>query len=183
MMRNILRKYRKERKHDMDMTGTEYEIKRYLDKLDQVAIEYEARWGADNLQNLVSQGLKDKWVFQVQKLNGAIQASNLSLVAELVDGTIRGYAVLEQEALYRGHKPHDNTQVMEYQHKDSGQRYRICRTLAEARVNTEKNVLVYTLDEVVNILEANQLVNVIKETFPHSQVVSAKPMGEDDIPF
>jgi len=168
-------------------TAKDFEINRWLQKLDEKAVEVRAKWGEGNLESLVSSELALKWDTQKRKLNAAIQAGSVEEVTQLVDGTIRGYDLLEKEALANGHKP-NNPETWDFIHPESKRKYRIVKTLTDARSASEEGVCTYTLDEVARILESKQLVAQVKEIFPDSNIekVSQKDFDwkeGDDIPF
>jgi len=168
----------------MELNPTQAEINRYLEKLDNVAREFEARWGIDRLPKLVDGELAGKWDRQIGKLNEAITSSDLKSMKGLVDGTIRAWSVLEEAALKGGHKPNPDD-VWDFKHPDSGRHYRIFKTNADAYCKAEDGVVNYSLEEVARLLEKNQLVNVVKEQFPGSVVEDVKPEDwvEDRIPW
>ena len=103
-----------------------YEIERWLYKLDQVAVGYEAVWGIGALQEHAPPDIKLKWDKQQEKLNAAIEKEDVNLLAHLVEGTIRAWRVLESEALKKGLKPNDESFLEVV--SDGGQVYRIYKT-------------------------------------------------------
>jgi len=161
ILRNIIKHKQKGWKEKMELNPQDYEIQRWIEKLDQEAIRYESKWGIGTLQKLAPAHLAEKWNAQCEKLNDAISGSKLPDVAALVDGSIRGYAALEAAAIAAGHTP-ARPNVWEAEHPESGRRYRIAVNEMDARACACPGVCVYTLHEVINILEKNQLVNVIK---------------------
>lgn len=163
------------------------EIRRQMWRLDEVAVKMETKWGYDGLVPLVSAETARKWKAQKDKLDKAIRSENVADITALVDGTIRGYEKLEAEALAAGYTPH-KPEVWDFTHPESGRHYRICKTLLDARRMAQEGVVVYTLGEVARILEANQLVNVVKETLG-GEVTKIGPKDDfdweqgDEIPF
>jgi hypothetical protein len=165
------------------MNANDYEIKRHIDKLDQVAITYEAKWGIGNLARYAGADMAQKWRAQNEKLNAAIIASDLNQVADLVEGTIRGYAALERGAIQGGYSA-IAPDAWEIQHPESGRVYRLVKTNTEARVPAAKDTVTYSLEEIVRILETKQLVNVVKESFPGAKVTRAFDFKKgDSMPF
>lgn len=174
-IRQIYKTYKKgwlEMKRELG--PADYEIQRYLDMLDETARQYEARWGIGVLPRIVTHDMAEKWQRQCDKLNDAISDGNLNEVMGLVQGTVRGYKALEDNALAMGHKPNP-PDVWDAQHPESGRKYRFCKTRNDACAATEKDTVVYSLEEVVRILEKHQMVNVVKDTFPGSTVTAIKP--------
>lgn len=165
------------------MNANDYEIRRHIDKLDEVAISYEAKWGIGNLRKYASHDMGQKWDAQIAKLNDAITRSDLAMVADLVAGTMRGYAALERGAIEGGYSAID-PQAWECAHPESGRVYRLVKTRTEARVPAAKDTVTYSLEEVVRILEKQQLVNVVKDAFPGATVKRAFDFKKGDgLPF
>lgn len=165
---------------EMTMDEITFEIRRWVDKLDQVSIDYEARWGCGRLPLLASPDMALKWDRQWRKLDDAIIGRNLHLVRDLVEGCIRAWAALESAALAAGHKP-IAPESWEVRHPDSGAVYRIVKTNYDARAPAIPGVITYSLEEVARILEAQQLVNVVKGTFDGTIVKGV--FKEDALPF
>lgn len=167
-----------------ELTPDDLEINRHIDKLDQVAIKFESKWGPDVLPRLVPDDMAAKWKAQTDKLNDAIQRRDLPMVADLVAGTIRGYSALDAAATAAGHTPAPAT-MLEGRHPDTGNIYRIAVNDMDARKVSEPGVVVYTLTEVIRLLESMQLVNVVKKNFPHAQVTKTNIDWQkgDDLPF
>jgi hypothetical protein len=156
---------------DQNTNATDYEIQRWLQKLDTVAAEYESRWGVSRLHKLVPFDMAQKWNAQQAKLNAAIQSGNLYDMPELVEGTIRGYAALEAAAIKQGHKPHDAPLAWTVG-LPSGKTLAIVRhekdfALFKDASREFGDVVCWTLDQIANIIE-NQytLVNVVKPFAP-----------------
>ena len=169
-----------------ELTPDDFAIQKQIEILDAVTIDYEARWGIGTLTTLASPDMQNKWQRQMEKLNDAIQSSNLSDVTGLVQGTIRGYKVLEDHVTALGHKP-ACPDTWDVQHPESGRVYRICKNNIDASRATEKGVVTYTLEEIARTLEAQQLVNVVKENMTGATITNTKPTMDwergDTIPF
>lgn len=148
---------------ELELNEKQMQIKRWVDRLDQVAIAKEAVWGIGRLQKLISAELRIKWDAQNQRLREAIESGNLDYVADIVEGTIRGWDVLEAEAIKNGHKPHDN-EYWETTFEGSEFVYRIYKTQTECRAAIQEDgVVAYALPEIARILNDYQLVNKVKE--------------------
>lgn len=158
-----------------NLTGVEYEIQRWLQKLDTVAAEFESRWGVSRLQTLVPYDMAQKWKTQTTKLNTAICDKNLYDLPELVEGCIRGYAALEKAAIAEGHKPHDAPFAWTVG-LPSGKTLAIVRHDKDASlVNDLKrdhgDVVVWTIDEIARVIDGEHvLVNVVKKDAPKKEV-------------
>jgi len=154
---------------ELGMNETQFNIMRHVERLDHVSADYEARWGCDRLPNIVGLELREKWDSQWQKLDDAIKAQDISMVETLAAGCIRAWAALEAGAIAGGHSP-IAPDAWEARHPESGQVYRITRNVPQARIPAAQGVVTYTLEEVVRILESQQLVNVVKQTFPGAEI-------------
>lgn len=167
-----------------ELTPDDLEINRHIDKLDQVAIKFESKWGPDVLPRLVPSDMAAKWKAQTDKLNDAIQSRNLPMVADLVAGTIRGYSALDAAATAAGHTP-DPATMLEGRHPETGNIYRIAVNDMDARKVSQPGVVVYTLTEVIRLLEGAQLVNKVKGQFPGAEVVKTHVdwKNGDALPF
>ena len=128
------------------------EIQRWVEKLDQVARGYEAKWGIGNLTEYCSSEIKKKWDRQNEKLAQAIQMEDLGRVINLAQGTIRAWKVLEEEAEKGNHKP-ISPECMEVE-LPSGFKLRIAKNQTEARSVTEQGVRVWPLEQVARVIES-----------------------------
>lgn len=162
------------------------EIKRWVSRLDDFAVDMEARWGIGNLFEYASADLMEKFNRQMEKLHDAINKQDLKLVAELIEGSIRGWKALEKSALENGYKPqeHDHWDVK----LESGFHLRISKTTNQARTMTEKGVYVWSLKEIARVLEKDYtIINQLKETMPELHVEEVKQKIDwdigDEIPF
>jgi len=173
-MRNVIKQNKKGWFYRMEQSAAQYEVQRYIDRLDQIAIEYESRWGMCVLERLCSPDMAVKWQKQKDKLNNAIQNASVREVAELVEGSIRGYKALEKDVMDLGHEPTVKDFIYAT-HPESGRKYAIAVNSIHARQKAGQDVVVYTLEEIVKILESRELVNVIKERFENSKVVKVEP--------
>jgi hypothetical protein len=139
---------------EMDKLSPEqYRINQILDKLDMALKELECRWGVGRIETLVSQNMAKKWQRQTASLNQAISNNDLAQVDDLVDGTIRGCAALELDAIAQGHAPHDaplcwtvampdgNTLAIVRHHKDAA--------LLQA---SSKDIVIWTVEELARLV-------------------------------
>lgn len=153
-MRTLINRHKIDWISEMNATPDEIMVNRIIDRLDQEAIAYEARWGVNRLEGLAEGELAEKWLRQCQKVNEAIEDKNPTLLDDLMNGCIRGWKALEDFALSKGHQPNDPRYV-EYQHKD-GVIYKICYTDADARLMDRFNgpeCRVVTIEEMANLME------------------------------
>lgn len=186
-MRNLTHKHKKDWITIMEeKTSTpDYIIQQWLQRLDQTAVEYEARWGADALPKLVSESTRIKWETQSDRMDAAIQASDPVLFRELVEGTIRGYKALEAEAIKAGFKPH-GAPVAWTVRLPSGGELAICATHADAGVlqGTQKFVgteyLIWSLEEIANLVDLH---GRLKPVEPMPKKRERLSFEDDVIPF
>lgn len=144
---------------------TEHEKLRYLEMLDQVSIRYEAIWGIGKLPALSGADIHTKWIKQQEKLDAAIESGTLDEVRDIVQGSVRAYEIMDASARKLGHKPMD-ADCWEVRHPETGTLYRIYKSNTETFAPQSDGAIVYSLVEIARILEAHQLVNVVKDHFP-----------------
>ena len=142
-------------------------IQQWLDKLDNEMCQYEARWGVGTLQRLVEPSVSNKWDMQMDRLNRAIEESDIDNVQELVEGSIRGLGALENNAVKSGHKPHGAPVAWSARMPTSGKELLICATRSDAALVQgnphRKDVAVWTLDEVATFIENNGQMECVKK--------------------
>lgn len=181
-IKNIINKHKKGWLEMYELKPVDFAMQKQIEQLDHVALEYEAKWGVDVLPGLADADMQKKWNRQMEKLNDAIEGGRLNDAVGLVQGTMRGYKALEDHVLSRGYKPNP-PDVWDVQHPESGQIYRICKNNIDARRGSDKSVVTYTLQEVARILEAQQLVNVVKSQFENSKVTKVGNKTKDPFDF
>lgn len=153
-IRTVLNKHKTRWPESDDMTPEDFEINRVIEKLDQIAIGYEAKWGVYRLETLASPELAEKWQRQVEKINEAIENKNLAQLRDLVDGAIRGYGMLEAAALAAGHTP---SEPLYWEIRKGSRIYRVVKTTQEARALQKPqnaDTVILTFEEVVNLFDA-----------------------------
>ena len=160
-------------------------IKMQIHRLDQKALAMEAKWGVGNLCKYASPDMKEKWNSQSNKLNDAVESGEYHVVRNLIDGTIRGWDVLESQAIDAGYKP-VAPDYMEVR-LDNGFHLRIAKNTSEARQCTAQGVHVWSIQEIARVIEKDfTLVNIIKEKFEGAEVKEVtEPFNfkkGDDIP-
>lgn len=169
---------------DNTINDTQREIIRWVDRLDEFVTAKESEWGIGNLQKWCSVTTADKMARQDEKLAAAIKAQDIRSVQDLVQGTMRGYEVMETEALANGHKP-VAPEYLEVK-LESGFHLRIAKNNSEARQVTQQGVYVWTLKEVARVIESDYtLLNKVKDVFPEAQISSVSAFDwkkGDDLP-
>lgn len=163
-------------------------IEMELHRLDMIASKLEARYGVGNLIDWMDEDFKTKWQRQMEKLASAVEENNPDTVRLVVDGCIRAWSMMEQNAKENG-KPVNTPEFMEIK-LDSGFHLRIAANVSEARQITSTGVYVWSLEEIARVLEKDYtLVNQIKNVFPDcklTNVTKKKPFdfkNGDQIPF
>jgi hypothetical protein len=171
-----------------DITPEQTLINQHLQRLDEVSRKMEAKWGVNRLPDCVPKDLREKWDRQWLKLNAAIMESKHPETVELAQGCIRAWEALERAAVVAGYQ-HDTGQVMEIR-AASGRIYRVCASGLDAMKPVPEGYQVVSLSEVVNLLEANQLVNTVKDNsakFSNKEIIVPPDefwkSGGDSIPF
>lgn len=165
-----------------NITPDQYYINQLLDKLDTKACEVESRWGVGRIERLVSFDMAQKWTRQMDKLREAISANDVFTLPEIVSGTIRGYEVMEADAIAQGHQPMHESVGMSVR-LPSGKELLIVRNRVDAENAHRKDCVVWTLDEVANIIENKYtLVNEIKDILPQAELQAFDFTKGDDIP-
>jgi hypothetical protein len=126
-------------------------IRRQLDRLDTVAADFESRWGIGRLQSLAPPEVREKWERQNEKLAEAIGSADAVNIENLVDGTIRGWQLLERLATEAGHQPYDPA-FLEY--RIDGRRYVVARSLVDAQALHKPHggdAVIVTVGELVRL--------------------------------
>ena len=165
-----------------NVTPDQYYIRQLLDKLDIKACEVESRWGVGRLERLVSYDMAQKWKRQMEKLNAAISTGDVFTLPEIVSGTIRGYDAMEADAIAQGNQPMHEAIGMSVR-LPGGKELLIVRSRADAEKAHRKDCVVWTLDEVANIIENKYtLVNQIKEILPQAELKAFDFSKGDDLP-
>jgi hypothetical protein len=153
------------------MTPEQNAINKLIWQLDQVALEYEARWGVYTLESFAPEILASKFQAQLDKLNEAIGQNDPAMVAARVEGMIKGYKALEQSALSLGHKPCEPSFL---EINVNSKIYRVVKSVAEARAlhrpDGDKDVSIVTIEELVNIHQSkhDEIVKKVKEARPEN---------------
>lgn len=88
------------------MSNAQMLINEILYKLDLVRHRSEIKWGVDRVIGLVSDELRTRWLSQMARIEAAIEAQDVGAVEELVQGAIRGMALMEGEVVAAGHVPY-----------------------------------------------------------------------------
>ena len=157
--------------------------------LDKIAADAETKWGCERLPELVSPAMASRFGSAKAKLDVAISANDPAEVVRRADVMAKGWAAMDLEATKMGNSPL-SPDIWSHTTRD-GFKCAIARSGADAikaiRTMPEfKGVAVYSIEEVGRILEANTLLNVLKDSFPTAvveKIVPARKHLNDEIPF
>lgn len=170
-----------------------------IDGMDAVAREMELRWGADRLRLLVANELREKFDRQRYLVNRAIWHGQLHEVTEQAERMVKAWRALDTAATAAGERPLDPA-VWETPMAD-GRVLAVVRTDGEAQAAAKsangRSVVVWTMEEVARMVEAQAQVNEVKSAFPGATITAVRrtigdPLNgladsrlrlEDDIPF
>ena len=152
-----------------------------VEALDEVASQCERRWGVGRLPRLVPVDLAEKFHRQVEKLNAAItdEATGGSVAnVEFEAGRmVNAWRALDAHAEAVG-ADHASGRCMGSRMGD-GRSLVICEDLEAAGVWRRQNdgvaAALWTLDEVVAVLEGFDLVNRTKHLFEGAVVEDVRP--------
>ena len=151
-----------------------------VEALDEVAHSCERKWGVDRLPRLVSVDLAEKFYRQVEKLNDAIadeatggsvanvefEAGRMVNAWRALDAAAEAAGAEEASGMYLSARMADGRSLV------------ICSDLEAVgvwrMVNPDQPAAVWTLDEVVKVLEGFDLVNRTKHLFEGAVVEDAR---------
>jgi len=128
----------------------QWNIARIIGNLDDIATDYETRWGKGKLQQLANPDLLTKWERQMAKLTDAMEREHPEEVLELAIGTRKAWEILEEAALASGAVPLD-PHAWET-HASDGTVYQVFRSYGQAR---GENAI--TAQELVNFYHTARL--------------------------
>lgn len=175
-------------------------LKAYIDGVDATVRQAEAKWGIGRLPMLVDNDFRAKFYRQQAKWRAALETAYdakicTSGMMEAVKASSaamgRAWGAIEASAVEAGHKP-IAPDIWEIALKD-GRLVAFVQTSAEAGavIADGRHVVVYTLDEVGNLLDAlPDLLGLAKAAFPGAEVVAKRERVDrswtrsgDEIPF
>lgn len=138
----------------------DFEITRWLDRLNEVVRLSDAKWGVNKLPELVNKETRDKWDTQTKKLTDALVERDLHKVIGLVQGSIRGLSMLEQEAQRNGHKPDLYPDAWSILMPDNETTLVLVKTKSDALLMKDKlgDAIVWTFEEISNVIWNTQMI-------------------------
>ena len=172
-------------------TGTDWivhdRIQSAVWDFDRAITEAEKVWGVDRLPYVVSDATRQHWSRAMDAFNEAIHNGDWERTRIMADNLVKGVARLVEEAEGLGASPLD-PKVIEAK-MPSGRVLRIVQAwpVNAVRVESEPDVLTWTVDEVARLVESQRMVDKVKEIWPGAEVTRIRSkIGEeinDDIPF
>jgi hypothetical protein len=153
------------------------QLQAQLPMVDQVIRAAELRWGVGRLETLITPDTLLRWKRGFGEWREAIVAGDLDAVRVLAPKIVGALKFMQGEAERLGHKPLDpNTWEAA---TDDGRLFVFTRTQAEANAVAadHRDKEVWSIDEVVRILERYRQVSEIKRAFPGAAVerLTARP--------
>ena len=149
-----------------------------LTGLDLTAREIERKWGAERLRLLVSDDLREKFDRQKYLLRQAQYEGTVADVEEQVRRMRNAYAALDKAATAAGMDAIDPA-VWEGT-LENGKVVAIVRDERDVQLvasKIERGVIVWSMADVLRLIEAQSFANDIKEKFPGSKITAIGGTG------
>lgn len=163
-----------------------------LTAADEAASAMERKWGIDRLPLLVSPETRARFQVAHDLRNGEYEFATTERRQALDAMMARAWAALDAEAVQRGAEPLGPAIHETPLEGHPGAVAAIClddhhAQAIQLRAKAEgRTVSTWTLAEVVRIIQANELVNAVKDRFPGATVTRAgrpSPLPVDEVPF
>lgn len=153
----------------------------FLDEVTLLADRMESKWGAGQLRLIVGPELRDKFDRQRFLLNQAMYYGELEDVRVQSQRMIKAWNALDRAASEAGH----SVQLPEvWDHiSENGNVYAFVRNRDDAKVYMRpgRESMLYTLEEVCRILDAQRGLTEAKEAFPGSEVIGVQKRSVGDV--
>jgi hypothetical protein len=149
-----------------------------LTGLDLFAREIERKWGAERLRLLVDDNLREKFDRQKYLLKVAQYEGTVEDVEEQVRRMKNAYAALERAAIAAG-ADQINPAVWEGV-LENGKVVAIVRDTRDVQLvanQAARGVIVWSMADVLKLIEAQTFANDIKEKFPGSKITAIGGTG------
>jgi hypothetical protein len=154
--------------------GTYIAGRSFLDAVDMLAAEMEAKWGAGRLRLLVPQLMRERFDRQRYLLNQAVWHGDIEAVRTQAPRMATAWRVLDEQATRDG-QGRLGDMVWEITLGDGGVAAIVPDAHHASKVQPEgRHVRVYTLDEIGRLLTAFPELAKAKETFPGATVIAAR---------
>lgn len=152
-----------------------------IDEVTLLADKMESKWGAGQLRLIVGPELRDKFDRQRYLFSQAIWLGELEDVRVQSQRMMKAWNALDRKATEDGL----TVQLPEvWDHiSEEGNVYAFVRHRDHAKVyhNANRNVRLFTLEEVCRILDAQSPVGEAKEMFPGAEVVEVQKRSVGDV--
>jgi len=153
----------------------------FLDEVTLLADRMESKWGAGQLRLIVGPELRDKFDRQRFLFNQAMYHGELEDVRVQSQRMIKAWNALDRAASEAGH----SVQLPEvWDHiSENGNVYAFVRNRDDAKVYMRpgRESMLYTLEEVCRILDAQRGLTEAKEAFPVSEVIGVQKRSVGDV--
>lgn len=161
--------------------GTYIAGRAYIDGVDETASEMEAKWGADRLRLLVGAEWREKFDRQRYLLNQAIWHGDLEQIRRETARMTAAWLKLDALAAEAGKQPLA-PQVWEIPLED-GSVAAIVPTHGHARLVSaeDRQVSVYTLEEIGRLLSAYPDIAKAKLIFPGATITAVRRQVDDPL--
>lgn len=169
MLRKIINE-NKVRWYEMDTLGErDAEIQKIITQLDEVAVEYEKKWGIGVLPKECSPEMRVKWDKQNKKMRDAMLSRQVDLIRDLASGFKRAYKALEDDCLRQGKKPKETSY---FEHVIEEQHIIVCQTHDDVKIMLarEPNAEVWSMAEIASIIHNDY--NLVKNAAKSMSAVS-----------
>lgn len=147
---------------------------------DAVARAAELRWGVARLESLVSSATLANWREGWQRYSQAIRENDANAVERLAPKIAQAIRAMEREAEAAGHAPL-SPEAWEAPMAD-GRVLVVTRTFAEASAlqgaPDGRERVVWTMEELANVIPTLEITHAVKIAFPGSRVQSAVQRSE-----
>lgn len=158
-------------------------------RLDEVASRLETIWGAGVLHTLATPETSAKWCRVRDRFDAAIASGDYDAVKQTSESLTRGWLKLEEEAIAAGHdRERYKGQVWYVCDKGDIEYCVVQNELDAARLaalHPNKASSIYTLQDIVRMIEKNSVVNLPKEEakYFNDKAQSLSEILNDKIPF
>ncbi len=144
-----------------------------LEEFDRHNWEAERIWGVDRLPSLISIETRLSWWQGRAMLDTAIRDNNAVMVTALVENMVKGMHQMITEAEAAGYAPL-SPDIWEAPLSD-GRILQIVRTFPAACYQPDdRNVLLWTIEDVARMVDQHDAINMIKDAFPGATITDVR---------
>lgn len=178
MLRDIINE-NKVRWYDMDkLDNRDAEIQKIITQLDEVAVEYEKKWGIGVLPKECTPAMREKWDKQGEKFQAAMLKKDVDLVRDLASGYKRAYKALEEDCLGQGKEPKDTSY---FEHVIGEKHIIVCQTYDDVRIMVARQPKadIWSMAQIASIIDKDHdLLKTIDKSL--SEKVESKELDPFD---